>query len=140
MSAKNKSERVKRLVSHGYFAPELPPCFVSENLARYRKSIISGIDKLPLIQKKPNYYYFKSEPTWFYFPRFGKQDRRHGVPNPVAHLLLARAWAENYIDLRRKARKSKFTLSPPVFDWAGSRALMRPSIELRDDFRINLSS
>ncbi|TXN21916.1 RNA-directed DNA polymerase [Methylobacterium sp. WL9] len=140
MSAKNKSERVKRLVSHGYFAPELPPCFVSEDLARYRKSIISGIDKLPLIQKKPNYYYFKSEPTWFYFPRFGKQDRRHGVPNPVAHLLLARALAENYIDLRRKARKSKFTLSPPVFDWAGSRALMRPSIELRDDFRINLSS
>ncbi|MCS3895145.1 hypothetical protein M2171_004278 [Bradyrhizobium japonicum USDA 38] len=58
----------------------------------------------------------------------------------MAHLLVSRALAENYIDLRRKARLSKVTLSPPVFDWSGSRALMRPSIELRDDSRVNLSS
>jgi hypothetical protein len=62
------------------------------------------------------------------------------VPNPVAHLLLSRAVADNYVDLRRKARASTITLSPPVFDWSGSRALMRPSVNLRDDFRVNLSS
>ncbi|WP_421994442.1 RNA-directed DNA polymerase [Reyranella sp.] len=48
--------------------------------------------------------------------------------------------ADNYVKLRREARKSKITLSPPVFDWSGSRALVRPSVELRDDFRVNLSS
>ena len=47
MSAKTKSERLKRLLSHGYFAPELPPCFVSGDLARYRRSILAGIDALP---------------------------------------------------------------------------------------------
>ena len=141
MSAKTKSERIKRLVAQGYFAPELPPCFVSDDLARYRSSILAGIDALPPTRRgAPNHHGFISEPAWFYFPRFGKEDRRHGVPNPVAHLLLSRTLAENYVDLRRKARLSKLTLSPPVFDWSGSRALMRPSVELRDDFRVNLSS
>ncbi len=141
MSAKTKSERLKRLVSHGYFAPELPPCFVCEDLARYRKSILVGIDALtPLRSGRPRHYGFISEPAWFYFPRFGKDDRRHGVPNPVAHLLLSRVLAYNYIDLRRAARRSKITLSPPVFDWSGSRALMRTSIDLNDEFQLRLSS
>lgn len=141
MSAKTKSERLKRLISHGYFAPELPPCFVSEDLAKYRNSILRGIDALPPIrQGKPNFHAFTSELSIFYFPRFGKQDRRHGVPNPIAHLLLSRTLAENYVDLRRKARASKLTLSPPVFDWSGPRALVRASIDLRDNFRVNLSS
>ncbi|WP_385965902.1 RNA-directed DNA polymerase [Tianweitania populi] len=114
---------------------------MSEDLARYRKSILSGIDALPVTRRgDPAHYAFISEPCWFYFPRFGKEDRRHGVPNPIAHLLLSRALADNYVDLRRKARRSKFTLSPPVFDWSGSRALMRSNVELRDDFRVNLSS
>jgi Resolvase, N terminal domain len=73
-------------------------------------------------QGRPNHHAFVSEPAWFYFPRFGKEDRRHGVPNPLAHLLLSRAVADNYVDLRRKARASKITLSPPVLDWSGSRA------------------
>lgn len=142
MSAKTKSERLKRLVSHGYFAPELPPCFVSDSLAKYRRSILAGIDALPPTGRRvvPNHHVFISEPASFYFPRFGKEDRRHGVPNPVAHLLLSRVLADNYVDLRRKARTSKLTLSPPVFDWSGSRALMRPNVELRDDFRVKLSS
>jgi hypothetical protein len=141
MSAKTKSERLRRLVSDGYFAPELPPCFVSEDLARCRRSILAAIDALPPTPwGKPNHHAFVSEPAWFHFPRFGKEDRRHGVPNPVAHLLLSRAVADNYVDLRRNARASEITLSPPVFDWSGSRALMRPSVNLRDDFRVNLSS
>lgn len=141
MSARTKSERLKRLVAYGYFAPELPPCFVSADLARYRRSILAGIDALPPTARgNPAHYAFVSQPAWFYFPRFGKEDRRHGVPNPIAHLLISRVLADNYVDLRRKARRSQITLSPPVFDWSGSRALMRPTVDLRDDFRVNLSS
>lgn len=141
MTAKTKSERLRRLISHGYFAPELPPCFVSDDLAKFRKSILDGIDAIPSSRKgDPDYYAFKSEPAWFYFPRFGKEDRRHGVPNPIAHLLLSRVLADHYVALRRIARASKLTLSPPVFDWTGPRALVRPSVELRDEFRVKLSS
>ncbi len=140
MTAKTKSERLRRLVSHGYFAPELPPCFVSESLARSRDSILTGIDALPAIKGKPGFHRFKSEPSWFYFPRFGKEDRRHGVPNPISYLLLGRAIADNYVKIRQVAKSSKISASPPIFDWNGHRALMRPSIDLRDDFRVDLSS
>ncbi|TAZ42059.1 RNA-directed DNA polymerase [Rhizobium ruizarguesonis] len=140
MVAKNKSERLRRLLSHGYFAPELPPCFVSSDLARYRRWIFDRIAAMAPIQQQPAYYRYITEPSWFYFPRFGKDDRRHGVPNPVSYLLLSKTIADNYVDLRRSARKSGLTASPPVFDWSGTRAVMRPSVDLRDDFRIDLSS
>jgi hypothetical protein len=140
MSAKTKSERLRRLVSHGYFAPELPPCFVSRDLARYRKLILAGIEALPQIKNRPAFHRYITEPSWFYFPRFGKNDRRHGVPNPIAHLLLSRTIADNYVRLRSVAKESGISASPPIFDWNGSRALMRPSVDLRDDFRVDLSS
>uniref|UniRef100_B0SYK9 Reverse transcriptase domain-containing protein n=1 Tax=Caulobacter sp. (strain K31) TaxID=366602 RepID=B0SYK9_CAUSK len=140
MNAKTKTERLGRLISHGYFAPELPPCFVSDRFARYRKSIISAIEALPQERGKPAFHRFISEPSWFYFPRYGKDDRRHGVPNPIAHLLLSRTISDNYVDLRSIARKSGLSSSPPVFDWSGPRALIRPNIDARDDFRVDLSS
>src|SRR5688572_26895861 len=115
MTAKTKSERLRRLVSHGYFAPELPPCFVSESLAKYRASILAGIDVLPAIKGKPAFHRFSSEPSWFYFPRFGKEDRRHGVPNPISYLLLSRVIADNYVKIRQVAKSSKISASPPIF-------------------------
>jgi hypothetical protein len=140
MTAKTKSDRFRRLISHGYFAPELPPCFVSGALARNRKSIVQGVEALPPVRGKPAHHRFKTEPSWFYFPRFGKDDRRHGVPNPISYLLLAKVIADNYVDLRKMAKKSGISASPPVFDWSGPRALMRSSVDLRDDFRVDLSS
>lgn len=140
MTAKTKSDRLRRLLSHGFFAPELPPCFVSEGLARYRKAIFNGISALPLTNNRPNFYRYVTEPSWFYFPRFGQDDRRHGVPNPLSYLLLAKVVADNYVALRNVAKRSRISASPPVFDWSGSKALMRPSVDLRDDFRVDLSS
>lgn len=140
MTAKTKSERLRRLLSHGYFAPELPPCFISNDLAKYRKSILDRIEALPPVNGKPAFHRYISEPSWFYFPRFGKNDRRHGVPNPLAYLLISRAIAENYVKMRTAAKNSQISSSPPIFDWNGPRALIRPSIDLRDDFRVDLSS
>lgn len=140
MTAKTKSERLRRLLSHGYFAPELPPCFVSNDLAKYRKSILDRIEALPPVNGRPAFQRYTSEPSWFYFPRFGKNDRRHGVPNPLAYLLISRAVADNYVKMRTVAKKSQISSSPPIFDWNGPRALIRSSIDLRDDFRVDLSS
>jgi hypothetical protein len=140
MTAKTKSDRLRRLLSHGYFAPELPPCFVSQDLARYRKTILDSVEALPPVNSRPAFHRYISEPSWFYFPRFGKDDRRHGVPNPLAYLLLSRTIADNYVRMRSAAKASKISSSPPIFDWNGPRALVRPSIDLRDDFRVDLSS
>lgn len=140
MTAKTKSERLRRLLSHGYFAPELPPCFVSHDLAKYRRSVLDGIEAMQPLNGQPAFHRYISEPSWFYFPRFGKDDRRHGVPNPLAYLLLSQAVADNYVKLRACAKNSRISSSPPIFDWSGPRALVRPSIDLRDDFRVDLSS
>lgn len=42
--------------------------------------------------------------------------------------------------MRSIAKQSGISASPPIFDWTGSRALVRPNIDLRDDFRLDLAS
>lgn len=141
MTAKTKTQRFKRLISHGFFAPELPPCFVANDLARYRESLWTAIESIPA---PPGRYagakQFVSEPAWFYFPRYGRDDRKHAVVNPVSYLAISKVLSENFVQLRSVSRKSAISASPLVFDWAGSRALFRPSIDLRDDFRVNLAT
>ncbi|WP_006745916.1 RNA-directed DNA polymerase [Thioalkalivibrio paradoxus] len=142
MTAKTKSERFRRLVSHGYFAPELPPCFVSEDLARYRQSVWKAINAIPSGKTNgpPAYHRFKSEPCLFYFPRFRHDDRKHGIINPISYLAISHTIAGNFIKIRTAAKRSGISASPPVFDWRGERALVRPSVDLRDDFRVDLAS
>ena len=142
MTAKTKTQRFKRLISHGFFAPELPPCFVSEDLGRYRESLWTAIEGIP---SPPQGRFsgakqFISEPAWFYFPRYGRDDRKHGVINPVSYLAISKILSDQFVQLRSVSRVSKISASPLVFDWAGSRAVFRPSIDLRDDFRVNLAT
>jgi len=141
VTSKTKSDRFRRLISHGFMAPELPPCFVSEDLAKFRVSLWKSITELPPRSGgQPEYYRFKSEPCCFYFPRYGRNDRKHGVLNPISYLAISKVIADNYVRLRGKAKLSKLSASPPIFDWNGQRAIMRPSVDLRDQFRVDLAS
>lgn len=72
MTAKTKTLRFKRLISHGFFAPELPPCFISDDLARYRESLWNAVESVPRLNnaRYPGAKQFISEPAWFYFPRY----------------------------------------------------------------------
>ena len=142
MTAKTKTLRFKRLISHGFFAPELPPCFISDDLARYRESLWNAVENVPRLNgaRYPGVKQFISEPAWFYFPRYGRDDRKHAVINPISYLAISKVLADNFVQLRSASRGSRFSTSPLVFDWLGSRAVFRPSIDLRDDFRVNLST
>lgn len=136
-SARTASARFKRLLSHGFFAPELPPCFVSEPIARYRAAIWRDIEAMGAQQLNR----FVSHTTWFNFPRFGRNDRRHGVMNPIAYMAISKVIADNFVELRATARRrSGLSVSPLVLDWSGTRAILRPSIDLLDDFRLDLAS
>lgn len=142
MTAKTKTQRFKRLISHGFFAPELPPCFISDDLARYRESLWAAIEGIPAPSsgRPSGAKQFISEPSWFYFPRYGRDDRKHAAINPVSYLAISKVLSDHFVQLRSVARNSNISASPLVFDWAGSRAVFRPSIDLRDDFRINLAT
>lgn len=136
-SARTASARFRRLLSHGFFAPELPPCLVSEGVARYRAAIWRDIEVIGIQQLNR----FVSHTTWFNFPRFGRNDRRHGVINPIAYMAISKVIADNFVELRATARRrSGLSVSPLVFDWSGTRAVLRPSIDLLDDFRLDLAS
>ena len=144
ITAKNPNERFKRLISHGFFAPELPPCFESRELARKRTAIWEKIERVQLKsdkQKARDYKSYLTETNWFHFPRFGRNDRRHGVINPIAYLAIAKVIADNFVKLRSIAsQNSGISASPLIFDWNGTRAILRSSIDLREDFRIDLAS
>jgi hypothetical protein len=142
MTAKTKTQRFKRLISHGFFAPELPPCFISDDLARYRESLWTAIESIPAPRngRPSGAKQFVSEPAWFYFPRYGRDDRKHAVINPICYLAISKILSDHFVQIRSVSRKSKISTSPLVFDWAGSRAVFRPSIDLRDDFRVNLAT
>ena len=142
-TAKTATERWKRLLSHGFFAPELPPCFVSADLARMRRALWARIELVPGPRRGniPGYRQLLTQPSRFNFPRFGRNDRRHGVPNPIAHLAISKVIADHFVRLRSTAhRNSGLSASPLVFDWTGSRAILRSSIDLREDFRMELAS
>lgn len=137
VTAKNASARFRRLLSHGFFAPELPPCFVSEDLARYRASIWKNFQA----HGEEALSKLVTQTSWFYFPRFGRNDRRHGVINPVAYIAIAKIISDKFVTLRADARKrSGMSASPLMFDWSGTRAILRPNIDLLDDFRLDLAS
>jgi hypothetical protein len=139
-TAKNPSERFKRLISHGFFAPELPPCFHTLQLARKRATIWRQIEQVQL-PNSGDYQKHLTETSWFHFPRFGRNDRRYGLLNPISFLAIAKVLSDNFVKLRADATKrSSISTSPLVFDWNGTRAILRPSIDLRDDFRIDLAS
>jgi hypothetical protein len=147
-TARTPSQRFKRLLSHGYFAPELPPCFVSGRFAERRNVIWRNIESVKLPSKdgkgytnKPAYKAYVSRTAWFNYPRFGRSDRRHGVPNPIAYMAIAKVLADNFVKLRSRTRKlSRLSTSPLVFDWTGTRAILRPTVDLLEEFRLDLSS
>lgn len=134
VTAKNPRARHRRFLAAGFFPPEVPPCFYSEMLARFRNSLTAEFLQLPNKNGNPDYYHYLSKPTPFNFPRFRSVDRRHSVVNPVAYFWLSKVLSDNYVKLNGIAKKSKISASPSIFDWTGSRTLKRPSFDSRDTF------
>jgi|GEM_PF-695384 len=148
ITSKTASKRFERLLSHGYFAPELPPCFVSGRLAKKRNVIWKQIEGVKarskdgkVLSDKQAYKTHVSRTAWFKFPRFGRSDRHHGVPNPIAYMAIAKVLADQFVKLRSRTRMlSRLSTSPLVFDWTGTRAILRPTVDLLEDFRLDLSA
>jgi Reverse transcriptase (RNA-dependent DNA polymerase) len=135
MTAKSASERHKKFLKDGFFAPELPPAFDSSDLATKSVALAKTFNKLPLVGNKHNALNsYQSKPATFRFPRFKNSDRRHSIVNPVGYFALSKVISEEYVQLRKIARTSAVSATPPMFDWDGERAIKRPSFEVRDKF------
>jgi endonuclease YncB( thermonuclease family) len=140
-ASKTPKARHARLLSNGFFPPEMPSCFYSERFGANRDAVIKAFDQIPSTKKgQPHFHLFKSERAVFNFPRFGREDRRHSYINPVSYFYLSKLLAENYVAIRKLNRRSKISVAPAIFDWAGERALIRPAFDARDAQRVTLNA
>lgn len=131
-TAKTPRARHRRFLAAGFFPPEVPPCFYSEQLARFRNSLLGHFSQLPNINGKPNFYFRQTRKTAFHFPRFRSADRQHSIVDPIAYFFLSKILADNHVKLNKLTKKSRISGSPSIFDWSGSRALQRPNFNARD--------
>ena len=119
----------------------MPSCFYSERFGSNRDAVLKAFDAVPSKKKgTPHFYSFKGERAVFNFPRFGREDRRHAYINPVSYFYLSKVLAENYVAIRKLNRRSKVSVAPAIFDWAGERALIRPAFDARDAQRVTLNA
>jgi Reverse transcriptase (RNA-dependent DNA polymerase) len=140
MTSKHPRARHRRFLAAGFFPPEVPPCFYSEQLAKFRNSLLRDFDKLPLVKGEPDFYFYKSNRASFNFPRFNNSDRRHSFINPIAYFFLSKTLSDSHVALRKITKKSKLSLSPSIFDWSGERALKRPIFDSRDTYLAQLNA
>jgi hypothetical protein len=85
---KRPKDRHARLLSKGFFPPEMPSCFYSERLGAQRDAVLKAFETIP--SKKgslPHFLLFKGERAAFNFPRFGRNERRHSYINPISYFL-----------------------------------------------------
>jgi hypothetical protein len=110
----NKHQRFKRLLEAGFFPSELPPPFVSFDLARFREHLSKVWPAGPLSQ-------FVSEPEQYSIPRFGRARRRLSIINPINHFKVSKLMAEEWKEIRDFLRHSEISEFKPIFDLEGPR-------------------
>lgn len=110
----NKDQRLKRLLECGFFPNELPPPFVSDDLARSRRHLSKHWPAGPLDK-------FVSSPESFPVPRHGRARRRLSLINPINHFKVSKLIADEWMTIRQFLSTSKISEFKPVFDMEGYR-------------------
>ena len=139
-TSKTKRERHKRLLQVGFFPENIPPNFVSFDLARRRDSVLKALLAKAPIRGKPWYLGHVTSSHPILLPRYKDHKRRFSLLNPISYFFLSYVIAENWVAIRRQIKNSKFSLSVPVFDWTGDRAIARPNFAIRDQSEASIAA
>ena len=132
MASKSKSERHKRFLEAGFFPIEMPPPFVSRDLATHRVAIEKVLEKLPTHRSGEKWYFkYVTTPEIIQFPRPNRVGRQFTILNPMSFFYLSREIANHWIDIKRHLQRSNCSASSLVFDWDGDRTFLRPNFEAR---------
>lgn len=132
MVSKTKSERHKRFLEAGFFPPDLPPPFVSKDLAIHRVAIEKGLKKLPKHKSGDEWYFrYITTPEVIMFPRPQRAGRQFTILNPIAYFYLSREIANHWIEIKKHVNRSSCSVSNLVFDWDGDRAFLPPNFKSR---------
>lgn len=123
MTGLSKSERFRILLAKGYFPEELPPPFVTESFAKFRKSIF---EKWSSSGQQPS----KTIPEIYSYPRVGRRRRRLSIVNPISQLYLSKEIADNWTTIQKHIQKSNVSLDTPKIALDAQRAVPKPNFNL----------
>lgn len=130
-------DKAKILLERGYFPVQLPPPFVTQDLASTYKVIYSHImTEVKNDLKKIS----SSKPVNFSVARSTHSRRQLSIPNPIIQTVLSKEISDNWKELSIHFRKSKISLSKPTFKIGTSRATQISSIADLHEKRLFISS
>lgn len=136
-------DRTERLLAIGYLPSQLPPSFVTRDLATQHAAFYAAwlaLQDLPkkgvaLVPKAPS-----SKAELFSVARVGHQRRSTSLPNPVAQTYLATHVSAHWGEFVAHYRMSRLSASHPRFLRYGSRAASIPSMQLLYDRKVAISA
>jgi len=120
MTENEKIKFLELLMGKGYFPEELPPIFTSENLSKISAELLKGSYEC---KKKENY----SKALLYTVPRYKNTRRNLMIPNPHHQFELSWVIVEHWDDLSEFYKKSEISLTTPIIDKSGKRAITRKS-------------
>lgn len=127
-----KSQRLKALLAKGYFPEELPPPFVTDSFAKYRQSIVNAWGPLNQI---PN-----TKQEIYSYPRLKHLRRNLSIINPLSQLFVSTLIAENWEQIKKHLKKSKYAIEHPEILQDRNRAVPKPDFHLIDFRRLRISA
>ncbi|WOI12788.1 RNA-directed DNA polymerase [Thalassospira lucentensis] len=129
----SKSTRLRSLLQQGYFPSELPLPFNTQDLGKYRSSILRSWSKT--LSQTP-----KTVPGTFSIPK-GQFGRRHlRVVNPISQTYLSELIANNWIKIRNHLIKSQYSASKLEIRSTGGRAVDTPDFQSIEQHRLEISA
>lgn len=131
-------DRTARLLERGYLPSQLPPSFTTVDLAGNHATLYSQWLALQAAPKKgakiPRSPSGKAE--LFSVARAGHQRRVTSITNPVAQTYLSTHVAENWAELLKHYRQSRFSASRPRFLHDASRGANISSMQFLYDRKV----
>jgi hypothetical protein len=126
-------DKIKKLLSKGYFPSQLPPPFNTNQFAS--KHPVFGAAWPPQYHKIPS-----TRGEFFSVARTGHMRRPVVIPNPINQYYLAKDLSAFWPEIQKHFKKSKLSLSRPTLNKSGDRATeIAPLSELYER-RLTLSA
>lgn len=135
-------DRVKRLLEVGYFPSQLPPCFVSSDLAKHHAELYQFFLALQDAPKKGDKVPRSpvTKPETFSVARAGLQRRITSITNPIAQIYVSTHIAQHWGAIIKHYRQTNLSKSKPRFLKGGSRAANIPSMQVLYESKITKSA
>lgn len=124
----NKSERLKALLSLGYFPSELPPPFNTKDLGKFRKHVSENWPD----KKAP-----ATTPSIYSAQRLGRKRRNLSIVNPISQFFLCKEIAESWVEIRKTIQDSKTSLDTAELHKDAQRAILKPDFSRVDFMRLH---